>query len=496
MSASREEPPTTHLILDDQCVSSFRGITFHLNQAEKHPENPVIIPGYPHEWDGLQVNWPSCVVYDPEDALFRCWYHGLEVIQYDVDRFPERKPFAKWLGRLWRGGYAESPDGVNWTKPVLGQYEHRGAPTNAILTDYERSGTGMGWDHFAALSTVWPNPEPESPEQKFLALFTEIGSDEHGNRTFKEFRKVVYSSADGKRWARRMVAYDGSSKDDAPAPNVIDVNCVHHDPSEADPSMRVRFYGQTDRGGNNRGVGMVHGYDLGSLRYDALKVLLEGDKSIEDELHWCSVRKLQNGSYLLTHDSNRFSYDGRGIPDGDIRMAISRDGVDFRRVHPSKPLIPRGSKGMWDANQLVSSSIVEVGDEVYIYYHGTPCIYRPWPYPPKGVPIIFRASVVYPTFMGLAILPRDRFGYAEGDGGEVALSPVKIGEDGLWLNADGQVDVHLEEESGQDVATGSPSEVTRRKVYRKVAWSGTVPPGTYRARLVLHGDARLYSLQT
>ena len=67
-------------------------------------------------------------------------------------------------------------------------------------------------------------------------------------------------------------------------------------------------------------------------------------------------------------------------------------------------MIPRGAKAMFDANQMVSSSIVEFGDQVHFYYHGTPVIYRPWPKAPQGVPANLRASTIYPTFMGLATI--------------------------------------------------------------------------------------------
>lgn len=47
---------TVELIIDESCVESTQGISFRLSQASKHPDNPVLIPGYPHEWDSLQVN--------------------------------------------------------------------------------------------------------------------------------------------------------------------------------------------------------------------------------------------------------------------------------------------------------------------------------------------------------------------------------------------------------------------------------------------------------
>src|ERR1051326_7544591 len=69
--ASKAAPSNVHLILDAQAVERSEYVEFHLQEATKHAENPVIIPGMPHEWDGLQINWPSQVLYDREDKLFR-----------------------------------------------------------------------------------------------------------------------------------------------------------------------------------------------------------------------------------------------------------------------------------------------------------------------------------------------------------------------------------------------------------------------------------------
>ncbi len=80
------------LIFDEQSVAASRGVTFHLNAATKHPENPVMLPGEPHQWDSLQVGWPGTVLYSPRDRKFRCWYSGLDVLQT-----PDR---------AWHTGYA------------------------------------------------------------------------------------------------------------------------------------------------------------------------------------------------------------------------------------------------------------------------------------------------------------------------------------------------------------------------------------------------------
>jgi len=451
---------TIQLILGSADVHSAQGVSFHLNPAQKHPDNPVLIPGFPHEWDSLQVNWPSRVCYDPQDKLFKCWYHGLDAVQYDVATHPERRDFEHWLGRLWRTGYAESGDGIRWTKPALGQHRHRGQDTNVIVTDYAAAGSGAGYDHCCSLAEVWLNAAPEGEDDRFLAVFTEISWDAQVYRSFKTFRKVIYSSPDGKRWKRGKIAYDApSDSDTTPTPNVVDMSSEVFDPDDPDPQRRYKVYGQTDRpvrpGRGNRGVGVVCAPDLYSLKYENLQVLLEGEEPYEDEIHWSAVRKLSNGYYVMVHDSSRFDYDtSEKPPDADLKLAVSRNGLDFTRVHPDTPLVARGSKCEYDSNLLVTSSIVEHGDTVYIYYHGTSCIYRPWPKPKPGTPGYLRASVLYPTFMGLATLPRDRFAYAQGPG-TLTTFPLTLGEDTLRLNADGDgLRVTALDAAGKETATG------------------------------------------
>ena len=55
------------LMLDRACVADVDGVEFRLNSAVKHPANPVLMPGTPHQWDSLQVSWPATVLYSAED---------------------------------------------------------------------------------------------------------------------------------------------------------------------------------------------------------------------------------------------------------------------------------------------------------------------------------------------------------------------------------------------------------------------------------------------
>jgi hypothetical protein len=128
---------------------------------------------------------------------------------------------------------------------------------------------------------------------------------------------------------------------------------------------------------------------------------------------------------------------------------------------------------------------VVIGDEHWIYHHGCPGIYNSWP-AQYCVDVMRRGSLLYPAYMGLATLPRDRFAYAQGPG-DLEMD-VTLGADGLWLNADCDVRVKV----GQ--STGRIGDEKRQTVYRKVTWDRPPAAGKARVTLTLDSSSRLYSV--
>src|SRR5687767_1915806 len=204
------------LILDESSVSTADGVTFHLNQATKHPGNPVLLPGEPHQWDSLQVSWPATVLYSPSDKKFRCWYAGMDCIQS-----PERR---------WETGYAESDDGVHWQKPELGQFTFLERPTNRIKTS---------WDTYI-LSLVFENPLPDAPaSQRFGGYWIEVDKDEIN---WLSWRKTLAWSPNGKTWTRHGTAYEKEKRID-----YHDICQLLYDVDEPDPAYRIKGYTQLNR---------------------------------------------------------------------------------------------------------------------------------------------------------------------------------------------------------------------------------------------------------
>jgi hypothetical protein len=448
-AARRNPAAKIVLMLDNASVATAARVSFHLNTAKKHPENPVLLPGEPQQWDSLQVIWPGTVLYDADERMFRCWYSGMDAVQN------QRPPY------LWVPGYAESADGIHWKKPDLGQFLHRGSATNRIVAKWDQS----------LLSFVWANPDRSDPQRRFLSLWTELG----------KWQKGLASSPDGKVWKREKTAYRAK---EPVRPSLQDVSQLIYQPEAADPQFRVIGYGQIYRNGA-RQIGMVFGPDVGDLREAADPLIFGPEPGIDEQIHFASVTKVGD-TFVMLFESDRFTKNH-----GDLRLAVSDDGRKFRRVHPKTPLVPTGPKGTWDENLLVTTSATmqEVGDELWLYYFGCPNVFKNWP---NGSP---RGSLFYPSYLGLAVLPRDRFAYAAGPG-KLTLRPLKFDRNGLWLNADGDtIRVEALDRAGKVTAQGVLGPETSRTVYRKVRWTGTLPTGPTTLQLQLPEQSRLYSVR-
>jgi hypothetical protein len=87
----------------------YRAVSADGLRWEASPE-PVLTPGGPGEWDEGSLGH-ACVL--KEGSVFRMWYTG----------YTQRLEQA-------RTGYAESRDGVHWTKPILGAFRFAGRETN------------------------------------------------------------------------------------------------------------------------------------------------------------------------------------------------------------------------------------------------------------------------------------------------------------------------------------------------------------------------------
>jgi hypothetical protein len=101
------------LFVDDYLVSDLTNITFRLHTPVD--EGPVIFFNKP--WEGIFSGYSTII---KDDSIFRLYYRGVPTIGSDGSNAEVTC-------------YAESRDGINWTKPGLGLFEINGSWQNNVI---------------------------------------------------------------------------------------------------------------------------------------------------------------------------------------------------------------------------------------------------------------------------------------------------------------------------------------------------------------------------
>ncbi len=115
------------LLIDKAFFDQSHNIRLRLHPARKTGE---IVLKREHPWESATLNWFSVIqdagVVDKE-AKYRMWYEC-----YDVPGWPTSDDTSFC--------YAESRDGMHWTKPSLGLVEYQGSKSNNISVPPARAG--------------------------------------------------------------------------------------------------------------------------------------------------------------------------------------------------------------------------------------------------------------------------------------------------------------------------------------------------------------------
>lgn len=144
------------LLVDDFLIAETSLVrTFHL--PSYHPESPVLKPDRP--WEGsMAMVFSDGVWHDPADRTFKMWYMA----------GPERATC-----------YAESRDGIHWTKPSLDVVPG----TNIVQTGWRDS------------STVWLDLEEKDAGKRYKMFRSSPGTAKGS------WRLSIYFSPDGIHWS-------------------------------------------------------------------------------------------------------------------------------------------------------------------------------------------------------------------------------------------------------------------------------------------------------
>ena len=375
-------PDTYVLFLDMLEVEDLFLVEQVVNQATKHPNNPVIAPGNVEDWDSDRAsNWAASLLFDPTDGLFKAWYYGIDIKSTTT-------PGGERHSAI---GYAYSSDGAFWHKPKLGLYEYNGSKENNICF---RPPNGRA-SHFCALI----DPKDPDPARRYQVLtWMEVSGlekekDAAGNvfeGTVAKNCYVPHYSQDGIHWQQTSNGVEWPNGD---------TGHILIDEREA-PERRFKAYGQHSVGA---------GSDIEHMkRADQLPI--DPADGCEHEIHFIYVLPYHD-YYIMLYDFNRYRpyyghlgyykqgdlgitrqervkrrvalrrgdlppeepEDDYGIYTGDIRLAVCRNAMGkFQRIQPWTPVVPRGERNEWDSGFLVlgGGSMIVRDDQIFLYYTG------------------------------------------------------------------------------------------------------------------------------
>ena len=320
------------LFIDDYLVARQSGLTWQVHQPEKIAANPILVPAAPVE--NIVLAYGSVLRDQP--GAFRLWYTN------DIGI-----------------AYAESRDGIVWTKPSVG-LAIDGRQTNVLTRGHRgRSDT----------LTVFLNPDTWDPRRKFLAYAQEYRfPDKDGIREARREGIYLRTSPDGIHWTERpdpvMYSVWRNPEDQQPGDNA-ELGDVHH--ISWDPVLRTF---------------------MGHIKIEMDRVRMRGLVESGDGIHWSKPElilraddKDRPGDQIYSmiafpYESAWLAFIGlfhKGTDDRmDIQLASSRDGRHWRRPLRST-FLPNGPEGSfdWGVLHMMANAPLRIGDRLYIYYDGS-----------------------------------------------------------------------------------------------------------------------------
>ena len=419
----------TLFAFDDVSIPFTDNLILTMHPAQKHPANPVVALGRRGEPDEWKVEYCGTVLR--QAGKFRMWYIAVSREGY---LHPSSGRDIDFRG--WRVAYAESNDGIHWTKPNLGIEEFRGNRNNNLV------GMPAGFRGYDA--AVLYESEEADPSRRFkmLALLTKFG--EYTLSTAKSAYVPLYS-ADGLRWRVAEEVLTGNSKviaaDDLvrmEGTGLYKWGGLYHLSGQGAAHAPVDIYGRYIQ--IFQSPDFLHWSHMPAMafaRYPQYRRPAKPDPAAEgdaiEQTH-LGVTAWNRGNVLLGLTGMWHGTGDWRTVTHDLGFLISNDGLHFREPVPDFLFARVGEDGRdWDIGGLSQGQGFEnVGDKTYIWYgqmdqrQGT---FTGQPWKREGG-------------VGLLLLDRDRFGSLSlrdpNNSAGFITSDLKVsGPVRIALNADG-----------------------------------------------------------
>jgi hypothetical protein len=466
---------THQLFMDDYLIESTEGLNRRIIPATKSTANPVLQGD--RAWEQERPLLYGSVL--KEDGKYRMWYY------------------------MPRGVcYAESADGITWTKPLMAQYLWEGKPSNIVV---HLDGTPDGevpFPYFYELFGVFRDDNEPDPDRRYKMGYLSIERRYEGP-DFDVFHPSqrrglgVATSPDGIHWTNidsfaTYAIVDGSSH-------------WAFDPA----TKQYHLYGRSKR--KPAALEAAWGDDPWYKKHFWGRVVAHTTSG--DFLNWAHKRPdsapvvmgadLEDAVATEVYGMGAFKYGDVFVglvqrfenrPENvflDIQLAVSRDGNSFTRVGDRTPFIANGAVGDWDRfnTAVANNPPIAEGDELRFYYSDRR--YRHGPYEGND-------SGPSTGAIGFATAKQDRFVALEAnyEGGVLVTKPLVMTESTLYLNARadwGEIQVEALDADGNAIATAEAIHKDGLEI--PVRWNGPEPPrGTsVRLRISLR-NGQLYAI--
>ena len=424
------------LFLDDHLIASKRNMTRQVHPAHKFPGNPVIWPT--ESWEpAYALTWGSVI---RDEGKYKAWY---------------RTPVGV--------SYAESNDGISWTKPRLDLVPVDGQKTNILLRISPRTDLGGqqgDLPYFYTILGVHRDDRDSDPSRRYKMGFLSIDREYTGPREDlyhpgQRRGLGVAGSPDGIHW-KLIDNWTTEAICDGPCHWMLDA-----------ARNKYVLYGRThlllptkrkwhdDKGERHhhggRCVARVESSDF--LKWNISEprqspVILAADTQDlpGDEIYSMKVFPYESvyiGMVQVFHNRPE-------VCTLDVQLAVSHDSVHFTRVGNRETFLPLGPIGSWDRFNvsLANNPPIAVDDQLRIYFGCQTTRHNPYRGEDKG-PL--------GGGVGFATVPRDRFVSigASYDGGEIRTRSLRLLGNSLHINTKsdfGEIVVEVLDANGKRIA--------------------------------------------
>ncbi|MCX6908762.1 MAG: hypothetical protein NTY01_12060 [Verrucomicrobia bacterium] len=462
-SGAADVLPPRHLFLDPAFVQQAEKVSLHVNPPQRR--EIVIRPDKP--WEQLMISFYLTVL--DEEGKLRMWY---------ICRDKANRPNV---------AYAESRDGVHWTKPNLGIVEYDGSKENNLtgLTTFEgvvfRDPNAPAKERYAYVTHLWTEGMVRfhSPDglhwRRDKTPLLRLGADTQ-NMTFWDERLGKYvlylrgwQRAEDKKLYRKVVRTE--------MPNLTS-------PLDIGPSRKSLY---------------LWGKEKVPVIGNEFPTVFAADEqdSPNSDVYTISAQPYPLDPRWYLGFPSMFQREGH-MSEGrlEVQFTGSRDGITWHR-YDRRAYAPLGLAGSENANMtFMGPDMVVRGDEIWQYgtgFHSKHGDVEARKRKTDGV--IYRYVQRVDGFVSLDF---------DAAGGRCVTAPVKVDGARLLLNADtgalGQLRVGLLDAEGQPISGfgADNCKVLRTNSTRAEAgWTGGTELAALKgreARLVFTGSrAKLYS---